>query len=176
MNTPSIFNFPAAASNGSFELRQMTARDLAAVATHFLNLDEDDRVQRFHSPLSNAAIMSYVSALDLNAIGMVGAIDNVTGAVIGLAELHAVHGKDNGEVAMSVTLGARENLVATQLLSQILDLAALRGVDELEFHMHPENTWLAEVLRAFGAEIDSLRGHAKLTWRDEDPFLASAAA
>ncbi len=176
MTPTSNFHPAPTASTGAFELRQMTARDLAGIATHYLNLDQEDRVQRFHTPVDDSAIMNYVSGLDLQRITVVGAVDLATNAVIGLVELHPIVNDETAEVAISVTLGARDNLVATQLLHQIFDLAALRGMEKLEFYLHADNAWLPELLTSLGASVDRLRGRATLNWREEDPFLACAAA
>ena len=176
MPPTSIYHHPATASTGTFELRQMTARDLAGIATHYLNLDQDARVQRFHTPVDDTAIMNYVSGLDLQRVTVVGAVDLATNAVIGLSELHPIAEAESAEVAISVTLGVRDNLIATQLLHQILDLAALRGMEKLEFYLHADNTWLPELLTSVGAVVDTRREHAVLNWREEIPFLACAAA
>lgn len=159
---------------GTFEVRQLAARDLAAVAAYYLSLDEAGRVTRFHTPLDDTAILRYVNNLDTDQVTFVGAVDRASGLMIGVAEYHPAAGDDAPEITVSVAPGARAALAATQLLGRILESAALRGVDGVSCDFRHEDTFIITLLRQFGAELDLMQGRASLAWTEPEALGRAA--
>lgn len=149
---------------GAFELRQLGRRDLAAIAALYLSLDEADRVRRFHSPFDDAAIVNYLNGIDFAYMTLIGAADPSSDDLIGIAELHEMGAGEPAQMSLIAAPGSHAEPVSTQLMTQLMDVAATRGADSIVTEFMPSDTATIGLLRAFGATVDMAKGQARLSW------------
>ncbi len=69
-------------------IRRLRATDLPAVEAHLLALDSCDRHSRFHALLGDDAIRDYIGRIDFERMILIGAFDEGSERLVGMAEAH----------------------------------------------------------------------------------------
>jgi GNAT superfamily N-acetyltransferase len=142
--------------------RRLDRRDLPEVERHLLALEPADRRARFGSAFSDAAVLAYVRSLDLARGVLVGAVDEASGRILGLAEAHPGPSAGWVEVAVSVQAPHRRCGLGRGLVSAALAGAFERGAEAAEFLFAPGNRPIAGLVRALGARIDATLDRAEI--------------
>lgn len=161
-------------SAGTFEMRRLGPRDLAGVAAFYLSLDEAERVNRFHTPIDDLGILSYLNRIDFAKSMLIGAVDWATATLIGLVEVHRPDENAPAEMALCVAPGSRSALAASQLMDQAMDAAAMLGADTMVADFNSEDRMTKRVMTEFGAKVDLVNCQATLTWSNEQAVERAA--
>lgn len=156
----------AVLSRASQELfvRRLTAADLPAVEAHLLALDPSNRMSRFHALLGDDAVRDYVRRIDFAGMILVGAFDQDSERLIGLAEAHLEGAAlpRRAEVSVTVLASHRGRGVGRLLVAVALDVAAARGARRAEFYILPGNRAIARLVRNLGAPVAQSPGFIAL--------------
>lgn len=145
----------------SLVFRRLADADRGLIVEHLRTLDTLDRVQRFHTPLDDDGIAAYATRLDMERTLVIGAIDALTGVLVGLVEVHDVADRvgDAPEAAISVAAGRRGEGIARRLLLTATSDAFRRGAPCVTFNFRPDNEALVKTIRAVGAITDRAGGY-----------------
>src|SRR5579863_3493413 len=117
-------------------VRELTAIDRDRLLTHFLALDEDDRLLRFGQVVPNHVIENYVRAIDFTRDTVFGVFNNqlqLTG-VGHLAYLPAEGDKRTAEFGVSVLESARGTGIGTKLFERAAIRSRNTHVSQLYVH------------------------------------------
>ena len=83
------------------------------------------------------------------------ALDEATGAMLGVARLHNNAADDAGEYAVVVRSDLKGHGLGWQLMQLIIDYAKLRGLREIDGEVLRENKTMLDMCRHLGFEIES---------------------
>jgi GNAT superfamily N-acetyltransferase len=142
--------------------RRLDRRDLPEVERHLLALGPADRRARFGSAFSDAAVLAYARGLDPARGVLVGAVDEASGRILGLAEAHPGASAGWVEVAGSVQAPHRRCGLGRGLVGAALAAAFEHGTEVAEFFFAPGNHPIAGLVRALGARIDVTLDRAEI--------------
>ncbi len=145
-------------------VRRLKPADLPAVEAHLLALDPGGRASRFHALLGDDAVRAYVARIDFRRMILVGAFEEESGRLIGLAEAHldAPEAPLRTEASVSVLASHRGAGLGRLLAGVALDAAASRGARRAEFHYQADNRAVARLVRGLGTPAASAPGFACL--------------
>ncbi|MBT4887996.1 MAG: GNAT family N-acetyltransferase [Rhodospirillales bacterium] len=132
-------------------ISHLTQQDLPAIQDHLLTLSDADRNQRFHTNLSDYAILQYTNGLDFSRMVFTGSIEKETGRIAALAEAHfdKSHMPTSAEISISVLPEYRGTGMSADLLGYLLYTLRICGIEKVEFFYQPHNRSMAKLLRAF---------------------------
>jgi GNAT superfamily N-acetyltransferase len=142
-------------------LRRLDGRDLAGIERHLLELDMVSRNRRFLSGFGDAAVAAYVRRLDVTTDILFGAIEQESGRIVGLAEVHPAGVPRTVEVGTSVLATHRRRGLARELISRAVAVAFAQGATAAELLFDPSNAAAAGIAAALGART-SVPGRAIL--------------
>jgi GNAT superfamily N-acetyltransferase len=145
-------------------IRRLRATDLPAVEAHLLALDASDRHSRFHALLGDDAIRDYIGRIDFERMILIGAFDEGSERLVGMAEAHldATTSPLRAEVSVSVLPRHRSQGIGRLLVAVALDAAATRGTRRADFYYQTGNRTVARLVRDLGAPIATSPGFAAL--------------
>lgn len=154
-------------------VRELSSRDRARLLTHFLALNDDDRLLRFGQVVTNHVIEHYVHGIDFSRDTVFGVFDdNLELAGAGhLAYLMGHGDKRTAEFGVSVLERARGRGIGTQLFER----AAMRGrnthVTTLYMHCLLRNSTMMHIARKASMKIEYAHEEADayLTLPPADP-------
>lgn len=118
--------------------------DRAALETHFLALDADDRRLRFGTPISDDAVRGYVARIDFVRDGLFAAQDD--GARI-VAAVHVAFTAGSAELGLSVLPGFRGQGLGNALFARAVIHLRNRGAREVFVHCLSENGAMMHLAR-----------------------------
>jgi RimJ/RimL family protein N-acetyltransferase len=134
---------------------------------HLASLGEQDRYLRFGSPLSDAAIESYVERIDFSTDTLFGVFDDALNlAAAGhFAPINTREEEDDprlrsAEFGLSVSEGARGKGLGTALFLRAAAHARNLGIGMLFMHCLSENRAMMHIARKAGMEIQQTHGEA----------------
>lgn len=130
----------------------------AALLVHFAALLPEDRRMRFGNSLSDAAVASYVEAIDLERDALFGVYDDRL-ALVGVA--HVAFAGDQAELGISVLDAHRGRGVGTALFARAAEHARNRFVSRLFMHCLGENQAIIRIARRAGMDIVTEAGDAE---------------
>ena len=142
--------------------RRLDRSNLPEVERHLLALEPADRRARFGSTFSDAAIMAYAQRIDPTQAILMGAVDEPSGRILGLAEAQPAGVPGWVEVAVSVQAPHRRRGLGRRLVGAVLAAAFERGAEAAEFLFAPGNRPIAGLVRALGARIDATLDRAEV--------------
>jgi GNAT superfamily N-acetyltransferase len=142
--------------------RRLDRRDLPEMERHLLALEPADRRARFGSAFSDAAILAYARGLNPARGILVGAVDEASGRILGLAEAQPAEAPGWVEVAVSVQAAHRRRGLGRGLVGAVLAAAFERGAEAAEFVFASGNRPIAGLVRALGARIDVTLDRAEI--------------
>jgi GNAT superfamily N-acetyltransferase len=147
-------------------VKELTRTDRAALGTHFLSLDAEDRRLRFAIPLSDTAIWSYIARIDFERDAVFGVYDDEL-RLLGAA--HVARGEGQAELGVSVRAGHRHRGLGGALLERACLRARNWGLRTLFMHCLKENAAMLRLARRQSMRIITEAGEA-------DAWLALAPA
>jgi hypothetical protein len=133
-----------------FPAARLGEGDRAALASHFLALDREDRRLRFGSSLGDDALRAYVERIDFGHDG-VFAVRDFGGRL--LAAIHVPVTGDIAELGLSVLAGYRNLGLGGEIFARALTYLRNRGVRSIFVHCLSENAAMMHLSRKHGMRI-----------------------
>jgi RimJ/RimL family protein N-acetyltransferase len=140
-------------TRGLVSVGRLRAGDRAAVVEVFQGLSERSRRLRFHGPKPRLPEAEIAALADVGHDGReaVGAVDLVTGEVVGIARFVRDDGDPRAaEVAFEVVDPCQGNGVGGRLLRELAKLARRDGVERFTAYVVPGNEGALALLRRVG--------------------------
>ena len=152
-------------------VRELSSADRARLLTHFLALDEDDRLLRFGQIVPDHVIENYVQNLNFTNDTVFGVFGNSLELVgVGhLAYLPAEGDKRTAEFGVSVLESARGRGNGTKLFERAAMRSRNTHVSVLYMHCLSRNARMMHIARKSGMKIEYAYGEA-------DAYLSLAPA
>jgi RimJ/RimL family protein N-acetyltransferase len=146
-------NVSRGCESGVYSTWRLRAGDRQAVQEVFEGLSDDSRRLRFHGPKPRLADAELETLADVGCCGReaVGAIDLVTGEVVGIARfVRDSEDARTAEVAFAVVDACHGNGVGSRLLGELTSLAKRDGVERFVAHVAHGNEAALALLRRVG--------------------------
>lgn len=143
-------------------VRELTAVDRERLLTHFLALDEDDRLLRFGQFVPDHVIENYVRAIDFTRDTVFGVFNSnleLTG-VGHLAYLPAEGDKRTAEFGVSVLESARGQGIGSKLFERAAIRSRNSHVTTLYIHCLSRNSTMMHIAKKAGMKIEYAYGEA----------------
>ncbi|MFL9944013.1 GNAT family N-acetyltransferase [Paraburkholderia graminis] len=143
-------------------VRELTAVDRERLLTHFLALDEDDRLLRFGQVVPDHVIENYVRAIDFKSDTVFGVFDDqlqLTG-VGHLAYLPAEGDKRTAEFGVSVLESVRGQGIGSRLFERAAIRSRNTHVTALYMHCLSRNSTMMHIAKKAGMKIEYAYGEA----------------
>jgi RimJ/RimL family protein N-acetyltransferase len=158
-------------------VRELSSIDRERLLTHFLALDEDDRLLRFGQIVPDHVIENYVGNIDFSRDTVFGVFDeqlNLVG-VSHLAYLPAEGDKRTAEFGVSVLESARGRGVGSRLFERAAIRSRNTHVSMLYMHCLSRNSTMMHIAKKSGMKIEYAYGEAdaylSLTPADQGSIL-----
>jgi RimJ/RimL family protein N-acetyltransferase len=164
MNTP--VSRPAAWSGNvgpaPVLVRELASTDREQLLTHFLTLDDDDRLLRFGQIVPDHVIDNYVRTIDFSRDTVFGVFDHQLELIgVGhLAYLPAEGDKRTAEFGVSVLESARGNGVGSKLFERAAIRSRNTQVTMLYMHCLSRNATMMHIAKKSGMRIEYAYGEA----------------
>ena len=162
-------------------IRELSGADRPRIEGLFNGLSDQDRYYRFFRPMPTypASVIDLLTAMDGIGHVAVGAFDGDRCA--GVARfVRSGRRPTTAEVAVTVSAHYRGRSIARRMVERLDDLAADRGIEELEILVHPSNRPAAGLFRSMGftlaVEDGTIVGHRPVgdgDRSDAEPALAA---
>lgn len=155
----------------AIRLRGLESRDRDAHTAHLLRLSPQDRRARFHSGLSDQAVIAYSHRIDWENALIFGAFVDKT--LHGVAELQAIGDGSEAEVSFSIETEYQNIGLGRRLVLAAVLAARRAGFRQIHMDFTGHNQAMRALARDLGAVTDFSDGvvHAVKTI----PFSAPAA-
>jgi GNAT superfamily N-acetyltransferase len=164
MNTP--VSRPAAWSGNvgpaPVLVRELASTDREQLLTHFLTLDDDDRLLRFGQIVPDHVLDNYVRTIDFSRDTVFGVFDHQLKLIgVGhLAYLPAEGDKRTAEFGVSVLECARGNGVGSKLFERAAIRSRNTQVTMLYMHCLSRNATMMHIAKKSGMRIEYAYGEA----------------
>jgi GNAT superfamily N-acetyltransferase len=168
---------PSAAGRSPVLVRELSSADRERLMTHFLALDEDDRLLRFGQIVPDRVIENYVTNIDFSRDTVFGVFDETLNVVgVGhLAYLPAEGDKRTAEFGVSVLESARGRGVGSRLFERAAIRSRNTHVSMLYMHCLSRNSTMMHIAKKSGMKIEYAYGEAdaylSLTPADQSSIL-----
>ena len=143
-------------------IRRLGEEDLPAIEQHLLEFGRLDRHARFGAGMSDPAIAAYVLRLNPSRTVLIGAVEEASGRIVGLAEAQPALAPRHTEMAVTVHPDQRCCGLGRRLIQQALSGAAAQGQEVAHFFFSPENRPILALVRGLGARIAATFDRAEL--------------
>jgi RimJ/RimL family protein N-acetyltransferase len=159
-------------------VRELSSADRDRLLTHFLALDEDDRLLRFGQIVPDHVIENYVRNLNFSNDVVFGVFNNALELIgVGhLAYLPAEGDKRTAEFGVSVLESARGRGIGTKLFERAAMRSRNTQVSTLYMHCLSRNKTMMHIARKSGMKIEYAYGEAdaylSLTPADQSSIMA----
>jgi GNAT superfamily N-acetyltransferase len=166
-----------AAGRSPVLVRELSSTDRERLMTHFLALDEDDRLLRFGQIVPDRVIENYVTNVDFSRDTVFGVFDETLNLVgVGhLAYLPAEGDKRTAEFGVSVLESARGRGVGSRLFERAAIRSRNTHVSMLYMHCLSRNSTMMHIAKKSGMKIEYAYGEAdaylSLTPADQSSIL-----
>ena len=163
VNRAIVAHLNDAATASTPRLRRLDGSDLGAVNRHLLALDRVDRHARFGVACNDEMIISYAHRIVASRSVLIGAVDDASGDIVGLAEAHpATRVSRRMELAVSVDRSHRRRGLGQRLVGEAVAAAFARGAEAVTFFRDPRNLPVVCLARRFRARIDVALEYAEI--------------
>jgi RimJ/RimL family protein N-acetyltransferase len=159
-------------------VRELSSGDRERLLTHFLALDEDDRLLRFGQIVPDHVIDNYVRNIDFARDTVFGVFDNELQLIgVGhLAYLPAEGDKRTAEFGVSVLESARGRGIGTKMFERAAIRSRNTQVSMLYMHCLSRNATMMHIAKKSGMKIEYAYGEAdaylSLTPADQSSLIA----
>ncbi|MCC8405518.1 GNAT family N-acetyltransferase [Paraburkholderia sp. MMS20-SJTN17] len=159
-------------------VRELTALDRERLLTHFLALDEDDRLLRFGQVVPDRVIENYVRTIDFKRDTVFGVFNSKLelSGVGHLAYLPAEGDKRTAEFGVSVLESARGQGIGSKLFERAAIRSRNTHVTMLYIHCLTSNSTMMHIAKKAGMKIEYAYGEADayltLSPADQSSILA----
>jgi acetyltransferase len=137
-------------------IRPIRPEDETLYAPFFAAVTADDARLRFFAPLgqlSHERVAQFTHLDYAHAMAFI-ALDEATGAMLGVARLHNNAADDSGEYAIIIRSDLKSHGLGWQLMRLIIAYARARGLRSIEGKVLHENVAMLKMCREFGFDID----------------------
>lgn len=143
-------------------VRELASKDRDQLLTHFLALDEEDRLLRFGQMVPDHVIENYVRTIDFGRDTVFGVFDHQLELIgVGhLAYLPAEGDKRTAEFGVSVLECARGNGVGSKLFERAAIRSRNTHVTMLYMHCLSRNATMMHIAKKSGMRIEYAYGEA----------------
>jgi GNAT superfamily N-acetyltransferase len=143
-------------------VRELSSADRDRLLTHFLALDEDDRLLRFGQIVPDYVIENYVRNLNFSNDTVFGVFGNALELLgVGhLAYLPAEGDKRTAEFGVSVLESARGRGIGSKMFERAAMRSRNTQVSELYMHCLSRNSTMMHIARKSGMKIEYAYGEA----------------
>ncbi|BAN24368.1 GCN5-related N-acetyltransferase [Caballeronia insecticola] len=143
-------------------VRELSSADRERLLTHFLTLDEDDRLLRFGQVVPDHVIENYVRNINFSNDKVFGVFGHALELIgVGhLAYLPAEGDKRTAEFGVSVLESARGRGVGTRLFERAAMRSRNTQVSVLYMHCLSRNSTMMHIARKSGMKIEYAYGEA----------------
>ena len=143
-------------------VRELASKDREQMLTHFLSLDEEDRLLRFGQMVPDHVIENYVRTIDFGRDTVFGVFDHDLELIgVGhLAYLPADGDKRTAEFGVSVLESARGRGVGSKLFERAAIRSRNTHVTTLYMHCLSRNARMMRIAKKAGMEINFAYGEA----------------
>ncbi|KWU21066.1 MULTISPECIES: GNAT family N-acetyltransferase [Burkholderia] len=143
-------------------VRELASKDREQMLTHFLSLDEEDRLLRFGQMVPNHVIENYVRTLDFGRDTVFGVFDHDLELIgVGhLAYLPAEGDTRTAEFGVSVLESARGRGVGSKLFERAAIRSRNTHVTMLYMHCLSRNATMMHIAKKSGMRIEYAYGEA----------------
>jgi RimJ/RimL family protein N-acetyltransferase len=141
-------------------VRELTAVDRERLLTHFLALDEDDRLLRFGQIVPDHVIENYVRSIDFTRDTVFGVFDNQLQLVGHLAYLPVEGDKRTAEFGVSVLESVRGQGIGSKLFERAAIRSRNTHVTMLYMHCLSRNSTMMHIAKKAGMKIEYSYGEA----------------
>jgi RimJ/RimL family protein N-acetyltransferase len=151
-----------AAGRSPVLVRELSSTDRERLLTHFLALDENDRLLRFGQIVPDRVIENYVANIDFSRDTVFGVFDDRLNLVgVGhLAYLPAEGDKRTAEFGVSVLESARGRGVGSRLFGRAAIRSRNTHVSMLYMHCLSRNSTMMHIAKKSGMKIEYAYGEA----------------
>jgi len=152
----------AAGARAHVLVRALTSADRDRLLTHFLALDDEDRLLRFGQAAPDHVIENYVRGIDFANDAVFGVFDHQL-QLVGVGHLAYLPAGGNGRTAefgVSVLECARGQGVGTKLFERAAIRSRNAHVTTLYIHCLARNATMMHIARKSGMKIERDRGEA----------------
>lgn len=143
-------------------VRVLTSADRERLLTHFLSLDEEDRLLRFGQAAPDHVIESYVRGIDFANDTVFGVFDSQL-QLVGVGHLAYLPADSKGRIAelgVSVLESARGQGVGSKLFERAAIRSRNTQVTTLYIHCLSRNATMMHIARKSGMKIEYAYGEA----------------
>jgi RimJ/RimL family protein N-acetyltransferase len=150
--------FQRGCQRGLVAVGRLQPGDRAAVLEVFEGLSERSRRLRFHGPKPVLRDAEVDTLADVGCCGReaVGAIDLVTGEVVGIARfVRDDHDPRTAEVAFEVVDECQQGGVGNRLIRELTAIATRDGIERFKAHVLPGNEGALALMRRLGRIADA---------------------
>jgi GNAT superfamily N-acetyltransferase len=153
----------SAAGTSTLRLRRLGRSDVRAVNQHLLSLDRMERHARFGVVCNDEMIISYVHRVISSRSIVIGAFDEASGHVVGIAEAHPMKRQpDRMELAVSVNWSHRRRGLGRRLVRDAIAGAFADGAESVAFFFDSRNTAVVGLAKRFRFRIDLTQEYAEI--------------
>ncbi len=131
---------------------RLSEEDRAALLSHFLTLDAEDRRLRFGASIADVVVGEYVQRLDFGRDGLF-AVRDPEGRVVAAA--HIAVGSGTAELGLSVHPAHRGRGNGGALFARAVDFLRNRGIEEVFVHCLSENAVMRHLATRYGMRLTS---------------------
>ncbi len=147
---PSVTHKETQLSHASPTTMRLRESDRAALVTHFLALDGEDRRLRFGASIRDEALSEYVARIDFEHDGLFAVQDDEL-RLIGV--VHVAFSSDTAELGLSVLPGLRGHGLGSALFARAVIHLRNRGAREVFVHCLTENGAMMHLARKNGMRV-----------------------
>lgn len=138
---------------------RLSPKGLSEYKDHLLKLDQDDRILRFSSRLSDESIKAYVENIPLTDDVLV--YKDLSGEGI-IAACHlAFIDSTHVEIGLSVLRDYRGGGLGTRLLERAITIARMRLAKRVTMVCLSNNSWVVKKVRELGMDMSSEDGQCQ---------------
>ena len=143
-------------------VRELASKDREQMLTHFLSLDEEDRLLRFGQMVPDHVIENYVRTIDFGRDTVFGVFDHALELIgVGhLAYLPVEGDKRTAEFGVSVLESARGRGVGSKLFERAAIRSRNTRVTMLYMHCLSRNATMMHIAKKSGMRIEYAYGEA----------------
>ncbi|MBL6079215.1 GNAT family N-acetyltransferase [Belnapia sp. T18] len=143
-------------------IRRLDEEELPAIEQHLLEFGWLDRHARFGAGTSDLAVAAYVLRMNPSCAILVGAVEEASGKIVGLAGAQLALAP--GHVKMAVTVHPDHSScgLGRRLLRQALSGAAAQGQEVAHFFFSADNRPILALVCSLGADMAATFDRAEL--------------
>jgi len=145
-------------TKNTFIIKRLTDNHKEAILSHYKELDEESRYNRFCSSTNDSALMNHVSKIDTVNHGFFG-VFNEDLHIVGLGECVFFSGKNQeksieAEVAFSILSSYQGCGLGNRLLQRLIRFAKINEVTKMHMYCLRNNNKVIHLCKKYGLQVE----------------------